>query len=55
VLGKYLSPRLYVSYGIGITQAVSGLMTRYILNEHWTIRGQAGKVNSSDLVYTIEK
>lgn len=55
VLGKYLSPRLYVSYGIGITQAVSGLMTRYILNEHWTIRTQAGKVNSSDLVYTIEK
>jgi translocation and assembly module TamB len=55
VLGKYLSPRLYVSYGIGITQAVSGLMTRYILNEHWTIRTQSGKVNSSDLVYTIEK
>jgi hypothetical protein len=28
---------------------------RYTLNDRWTIRTEAGKERSADLVYTIEK
>ena len=36
VLGKFLSPRLYVSYGISLTQAINTLKLRYSLSKHWT-------------------
>ncbi|MGB8327084.1 MAG: translocation/assembly module TamB domain-containing protein [Steroidobacteraceae bacterium] len=55
VLGKYLSPRLYVSYGISLTEAISTFKTRYTLGDRWTMRTEAGKESSADLVYTIEK
>jgi len=55
VLGKYLSPRLYVSYGISLTESISTLKMRYTLNEHWTVKTEAGKERAADLVFTIEK
>lgn len=55
VLGKYLSPRFYVSYGISLTEALNTLKLRYSLSDHWTIRSEVGQEQSTDLVYTIEK
>jgi translocation and assembly module TamB len=55
VLGKYLSPRLYVSYGISLTEAINTIKMRYTLDDRWTIKTEAGKERSADLVYTIEK
>jgi translocation and assembly module TamB len=55
VLGKYLSPRLYMSYGISLTESINTIKMRYTLNDRWTIRTEAGKERSADLVYTIEK
>jgi translocation and assembly module TamB len=55
VLGKYLSPRLYVSYGISLTESINTIKMRYTLDDHWTIRTEAGKERSGDLVFTIEK
>lgn len=55
VLGKYLSPRLYVSYGVGITQQLNAVRLRYSLGDHWTIRTQAGQIRGADLVFSVEK
>lgn len=55
VLGKFLSPRLYVSYGISLTEAINTIKMRYTLGDHWTIKTESGKERSADLVYTIEK
>ena len=55
VLGKYLSPRLYVSYGISLAESINTLKLRYSLNDHWTVRSEVGQARSADLVYTIEK
>ncbi|MGH8288535.1 MAG: translocation/assembly module TamB domain-containing protein [Steroidobacteraceae bacterium] len=55
VLGKYLSPRLYVSYGVGLTQALNAIRLRYSLGDHWTIRTEAGQIRGADLVFSVEK
>jgi len=55
VLGKYLSPRLYVSYGISLTESINTLKLRYTLSDHWTIKTEAGEARSADVVFTIDR
>ena len=55
VLGRYLSPRLYVSYGIALTQQLNVLKLRYSLGDRWTIKTEVGQARGADLVYTIQK
>jgi translocation and assembly module TamB len=55
VLGKYLSPRLYVSYGVSLTESINTFKMRYTINDRWTIKTESGKEIGADLVYTIEK
>lgn len=55
VLGKYLSPDLYVSYGIGLYDAVNTFRIRYRLSSKWTLEATSGLKNSADFVYTIER
>jgi translocation and assembly module TamB len=55
VLGRYLSPRLYVSYGISLAEAINTIKMRYTIGDHWTIKTEAGTARSADLVYTIER
>jgi translocation and assembly module TamB len=55
VLGRYLSPRLYVSYGISLTEALNTVKLRYSLNDRWTVRTEVGEEHSAELVYTIER
>ena len=38
VLGQYLSPRLYVSYGVGLTEQFNAIKLRYSLGDHWVVR-----------------
>jgi translocation and assembly module TamB len=55
VLGKYLSPRVYVSYGVGLTEELNAIRLRYSLGDHWTIRTTAGQIKGADLVFSVEK
>ena len=55
VLGRYLSPRLYVSYGIALTQQLNVLKLRYSLGDRWTIKTEVGTARGADLFYTIQK
>ncbi|MDX1442582.1 MAG: translocation/assembly module TamB domain-containing protein [Gammaproteobacteria bacterium] len=54
VLGKYLSPDLYVSYGIGLFEAANSFRIRYRLSSKWTLEAVSGLENSADFLYTIE-
>ncbi|MEY2854034.1 MAG: hypothetical protein RL030_1166, partial [Pseudomonadota bacterium] len=53
VLGRYLSPRLYISYGISLTEAINTLRMRYTISDRWTLRIESGSAQSADLDYTI--
>ncbi len=55
VFGKYLSSRLYVSYGVSLAEAINTLKLRYSINDRWTLRTEAGKEASAEIVYTVEK
>jgi translocation and assembly module TamB len=55
VLGKYLSPRLYVSYGVSLTESINTFKMRYTISDRWTIKTESGKEIGADLVYTVEK
>ncbi len=54
VVGKYLSPRLYVSYGVGIFDAASTLRLRYKVSEHLQIEAETGARTTGDVLYTVE-
>jgi translocation and assembly module TamB len=55
VLGRYLSPRLYVSYGMSLTEQLNTFKLRYTLGDHWTIRTELGQARGADLVFSILK
>ena len=55
VLGKFLSPRLYVSYGISLSDAINTFKLRYTIGDRWVIRGESGLESSADIEYTIER
>jgi len=55
VVGKYLSPRLYVGYGIGIYEPISTFRLRYLLTARWTIEAITGDQQSTDLLWRIER
>ena len=56
LIGKYLTPKLFVSYGVGLFEPISTLRLRYTLTSHWYLVGEASAVRSgSDLFYVIER
>jgi translocation and assembly module TamB len=56
VLGKYLSPELYVSYGIGLFKPVNVLSIEYSLSRYWKLISEtSAEISGGDIVYTIEK
>ena len=53
VLGKYLSPRLYVSYGITLVQSLNIVKLRYTLGDHWALSTEFGQLGGADIVYSF--
>nr|WP_239538543.1 translocation/assembly module TamB domain-containing protein [Dyella mobilis] len=55
-VGKYLSPRLYLSYGVGIFDPGQVITLRYRLSRRWSFEAQnATEFNRASLNYRIEK
>jgi translocation and assembly module TamB len=54
VLGKYLSPRLYVSYGISLVEEINTLKLRYTIGDRWTVSVESGSETGADVEYRIE-
>ena len=53
VLGRYLSPHIYISYGISLAEAINTLKLRYTIGDNWTIKTEAGQERSADIVFTV--
>ena len=55
-VGKYLSPRLYLSYGIGLFEPGQVITLRYRLSKRWSFEAQnATDFNRASINYRIEK
>ncbi|WP_417222621.1 translocation/assembly module TamB domain-containing protein [Amphritea sp.] len=55
-IGKYLSPRLYVKYGVGLLEPTHTFFMRYKLNQSWSVETQtASEHNGGDIFYTLER
>jgi translocation and assembly module TamB len=55
VLGKFLSPRLFVSYGISLTESINTLKLRYTISDKWVLKSEAGENQSADLEFATER
>lgn len=55
-IGKYISPRLYVKYGVGLIEPTHTFFMRYKLNTSWSVETQtAAERNGGDIIYTFER
>jgi len=54
MLGTYVSPRLYVNYGMGITDPASTLRIQYFVNNRWTLMAETGTQTRADVLFTVE-
>ncbi len=55
VLGKFLSPKLFVSYGVSVAEAINTIKLRYTLNRLWALKAEAGLEQSADVEFKIER
>ncbi len=54
-IGKYLSPRLYVGYGIGLLTRGEVFTVRYLINEHFDVEANIGDRQRAAVNYRIER
>jgi len=54
-LGKYLTPKLYVSYGVGLFDSGYVFRLLYDLGHGFKLQGESGTDNGGDIIYTIER
>ena len=54
VVGKYLNPRLFVSYGMGLFERSSSFRARYFLNPKWSVQTETGTATGADVLYRVE-
>ncbi len=54
VLRRYLGPRLYVSYGLGLFERFSTFVLRYRLSSLWSLEARSGLQRGADLLYELE-
>ncbi len=55
LLGKYLSPDLYVSYAVGLFDNSGSLLTRYRLTKRLRLEVKSGVHQSMDVIYDVER
>jgi translocation and assembly module TamB len=55
VMGRYLSPKLYISYGVGLVEAFNTFTVRYQISDKWQLKAESGESQGADFLYTIER
>jgi len=56
MLGKYLTPDLYVGYGVGLLNAVNTFNVKYRLCQRLMFESNSSAVGTgADLIYTVER
>jgi len=56
VLGKALSPKLYLSYSVGLMDPINILTIKYFLSKKWVLQSSSSQMGTGlDVFYTREK
>ncbi|MEA5445052.1 translocation/assembly module TamB domain-containing protein [Gammaproteobacteria bacterium AB-CW1] len=55
VFGEYLSPRLFISYGIGLFEGSNIFRIRYEISSRWFLEAQTGDRGGADFIYSLER
>ena len=56
VLGTYIGPDLFVSYGFGLFRSLHILRLRYDIDRHWSLQAeQSEEETAGDILYSIER
>lgn len=53
-IGKYLSPRLYISLGHSLFTQTNEVRLRYDISKRWQLETEMGTVSGADLFYKVE-
>lgn len=54
-MGKYVTPKLFIRYMVGLFDQAFTLGMRYQLNERLRLEAESGKTQSLDMIYKIER
>lgn len=54
-MGKYLTPRLFVRYVVGLFDQTSRIGMRYQMTERLRLEAESGDIQSVDMIYKIER
>lgn len=56
VLGRYLTPKLYINYSYDMLDKNNTLRVRYFLNKNWSVQSESSSDgNGVDLLYSFER
>lgn len=55
VLGRYLNPKIYISYSMGLIDTINIFRMRYLINDKWSLQSEASIFGSGiDVLYSLE-
>lgn len=54
-LGRYLTPRLFVGYGLALADQTNAVTLRYTLTQRWLLEVVSGLTQTADLLYQLER
>jgi|GEM_PF-1322511 len=54
-VGKYLTPQVFVRYGVGLFDSVSKIAVDYFINDRLTLQAESGEYQSIDFTYRVER
>ncbi len=56
VIGRYLSPKIYLRYSRGLLTPINIFQVRYLLGKNWALQMEASTLGSGgDVLYTIQR
>lgn len=56
VIGRYISPKIYIRYSRGLVTPINILQIRYLFNANWSIQTETSSLGEGvDTLYTIQK
>jgi len=54
-IGKYLTPEIFVRYGVGLFDSQPKVTIDYLLSERFKLQAESGEYQSVDITYTVER
>lgn len=54
-VGKYVTPDIFIRYGVGLFDNQSRISVDYTLSEHLKLQAESGEFQSIDITYQVEK